>query len=735
MLRATAIFTTRRPRLVILAWFCLTAIGVTQIPALPGLLHPGGFEDARLESEQAYRIVREEIATSGPVIVAVFRSPDGGPADAAFIARASEQARRAARVTEVQRVVTPDVSARQVAASEGVVTALIVLSGDAAEGLDAVDKVRAALGDEPLTPVITGGPVAYADIIAVSESDLRRAEIISVPLALVALALVFGTLAAAATPVVVGGVCVVGALALLATIARTADLSVFVLNLATMLGLGLGTDYSLFLVSRYREELRRTSDVHEAIVTTVETAGSAVLFSGLAVFAGLCGLLTFEFMMLRSLGVAGAIVVVLAIAAALTLLPAILMLVGRRIDALRITRSREEEQTAWIRLTRIAMARPLIAIALVVAVLTALGLPFLRARISLPDASVLPPSVPSRQGYDVVTAAFGPGAAAPILVVVSSDGPILAPPALDALYDLSRAIGADPAVALVDSIVDLDSRLTRAQYQLMYRADGAHADPYARAALEATTGPRATMLTVTPTCGAASRECEALVDRLRAFSPEGGLRMLIGGAPAGSVDISRQLYRDFPRAIAIVLAATFLILLVLLRSVILPIKAVLMNCLSLFASYGALVVLFQEGFGSGALGFTPLGYVEATLPIILFCLLFGLSMDYEVFLLSRIREEWLKSGSNIASVERGIARSGRVITNAALIVVLVSLSFASAEIILVKAVGIGTALAIALDATVVRGVLVPATMRLIGEWNWWLPGWLDRLIPRVGHRT
>jgi len=735
MLRATANFTTNRPRLVILAWFCLAAIGVTQIPTLPGLLLPGGFENVRLESEQAYRIVREEIAASGPVIVAVFRGPDGSRADAAFIAQVSAQARRAAAVPEVQRVLTPDFSARQVAAERGVATALIVLSGDAGAGLDAVEKVRAALGTDPLTPVITGGPVAYADIIAVSESDLRRAEIISVPLALIALALVFGTLVAAATPVVVGGVCVVGALALLAIIARSADLSVFVLNLATMLGLGLGTDYSLFLVSRFREELLRTTDVREAIVNTVETAGSAILFSGLAVFAGLCGLLTFEFMMLRSLGVAGAIVVILAVGAAVTLLPAILMLVGRRIDALRIAPTREGEQTAWIRLTRWAVTRPLVAIALVVSLLTVLGLPFLRARISLPDASVLPSSVPSRQAYDVVTAAFGPGAAAPILVVVSSDNAILAPPALDALYDLSRAIRADPAVAHVDSIVDLDSRLTREQYHLMYRANGVHADPYARAALDATTGARATMLTVTPTCSAASPECEALVDRLRAFAPGGGLRMSIGGAPAGSVDISRQLYADFPRAIAVVLAATFLILLVLLRSLILPIKAVLMNCLSLFASYGALVVLFQEGVGSGILGFTPLGYVEATLPIILFCLLFGLSMDYEVFLLSRIREEWLSTRSNVASVERGIARSGRVITNAALIVVLVSLSFASAEIILVKAVGIGAALAIALDATVVRGVLVPATMRLIGEWNWWLPGWLDRRLPEIGPRV
>jgi RND superfamily putative drug exporter len=433
-------------------------------------------------------------------------------------------------------------------------------------------------------------------------------------------------------------------------------------------------------------------------------------------------------MMLRSLGIGGAIVVALAVTAALTLLPAGLAIVGRRIDSLSIFNWRARPGGAWEALARRVMARPWAFLLPVLTVLLVLGLPFARARVTLPDAAVLPTWVESRQGYDLLRAAFGDGEVSQILLVLRREGPILEPDSVDALYDLSRHIASDEMVARVDSFVDLDARLSRDQYKLLYRErDSSVTDPLAGAALVESTSATTTTFTVTPRCATATRECADLVDRIRALRPSAGLEMLVGGAPAASVDIVRELYATFPRAIALVMATTYLALLILFRSVFLPLKAIAMNLLSLVASYGALVIVFQDGNGASLLGFEALGYVEATLPIVLFCLLFGLSMDYEVFVLSRIKESWDRGASNADSIATGLAASGRVITSAALIVVLVSLSFVTADVILVKAVGLGTAIAVLLDATIVRAILVPATMRLVGGLNWWAPDALRRL--------
>jgi len=425
-------------------------------------------------------------------------------------------------------------------------------------------------------------------------------------------------------------------------------------------------------------------------------------------------------------------VVALAVAAALTLLPALLAIAGHRINALTLLSWDRAQAPFWAGLARAVMRRPWRVLVPVLLLLLLLGTPFLRARFSLPDAEVLPAWVESRRGYDMLAAAYGRGEVGPITLVMRAPGSILTTARVDALFDLSRRVGADPMVARVESIVDLDHRMTRDQYRLLYSARAPAGDPYTRAALGVSTAGGTTTLTVVPRCGTTSPECVELVDRLRALRPGADLEMLVGGGPPAVIDIVRQLYATFPRAVLLIVATTYLTLLILFRSVLLPLKAIAMNGLSLGASYGALVIVFQEGHGAGLLGFQPLGYVEATLPIIMFCLLFGLSMDYEVFLLARVKEEWDRGASNAASVASGLASSGRVITNAALIVVLVSLSFVTADVILVKAVGLGTALAVLLDATVVRALLVPATMRLLGDLNWWAPGPLRRALARIG---
>jgi putative drug exporter of the RND superfamily len=737
-------FVYRRRWLIVALWLSVLLLAAPLVPQLPGLLKPAGFTHGDLESERVHAILESDFGLRpSSLLVLVTRAPDDPTAlDSESISRALDAVQA---LPDVNQVSSPIANPRQMAADQRTAYLVASFNLDPDEVPARVPAVEAAL-DRALAGldvevIVAGGPVAFRDLQEVSERDLRRAELVSVPLALVALLVVFGSLVAAGLPVLIGGVSVGVALGVLTLLTSATDLSIFVLNLSTMLGLGLGTDYSLFIVSRFREELagagadRAASprQVMAALDRTMVTAGRAVLFSGLTVFIGLTGLIMFEFMMLRSLGIGGTVVVALAVFAALTLLPAMLAVLGPRVNALSfLPRFRYGGQGAvWAAIARFVMARPVPVLVGVLIFLIVLGLPFTRARFSFPDASILPPDVASRQAEDVVRRDFGPGEFSPILVLLEAPGDVLSPARLDALYDFVRFVEQDSSVQRVESIVSLDPRLSREQYHLMYANGARHADAYARGALEYSTRPDMAMVTVIPVHPSVSQESKDLVARIRSLQPGADLRLSTGGGPSAVRDIVEQMYRDFPRVILYIVLTTYLTLFLLFRSVVLPIKAVIINALSLLASYGALVVVFQEGFLSDLLGFTPLGFVEASLPIIMFCLLFGLSMDYEVFLLTRIKEAYDRLGDNTASVAIGMERSGRVITNAALIVVVVAASFVTADIILIKAVGLGTAVAVFVDATICRALLVPAMMRLLGDWNWWSPRFVRRYLPEA----
>ncbi|MBA2300261.1 MAG: MMPL family transporter, partial [Chloroflexi bacterium] len=466
----------------------------------------------------------------------------------------------------------------------------------------------------------------------------------------------------------------------------------------------------------------------------VATAGRAVFFSGLTVLLGLLGLVLFEFMILRSVGIAGALVVGLAVLAAVTLLPALLTLIGPHLDrfAVRRVQARPEGDGSWARLARRVMRRPFAVLIPTLAVLLVLGSPFLHVRFNAPDASILPPSVPSRAAFDRLQANFGEGAFAPITIAVRTAGAATDPDNLARLFDYSRRIAADARVDRVDSLVDVDPRLTLGQYQLLYGDPNGPRDRFVATALAATTRADLTAFTLTTPYGPNRLEGRALVEELRdpgsALAPPPGVEILIGGGAADVADVVDGVAADFPRTALFIVVTTYLVLFALLRSVVLPAKALIMNTLSITASFGALVWIFQDGNLSALLGFQPLGFVETTQPVILFCVLFGLSMDYEVFLLTRMKEVWDATGDNTEAVARGLERSGRIVTSAALVVVVVAGSFAFADIVLIKALGLGVAIAVALDATVVRALLVPSTMRLLGRWNWWMPAKLERVL-------
>jgi RND superfamily putative drug exporter len=699
-------------------------------------LSAGGFSSPDLEAFRASELLADRFGSNPSSLFLVYHDPSGALAadDPQFTQQVEESLRDVRQLPVVESVVTASENARQIAPDRRAQYATLTLGAGADNVRDVVPTIERALRPTNLEPTLTGAPVFYQDIFDVTERDLRRAELLSIPTAAVALVLVFGSVVAGAVPGLVGGTAVAVTLALMVVLSRFVELSIFSLNLATMLGLGLGIDYSLFIVSRFREELARGESVERAVAWSVATAGRAVVFSGATVMIGLLALLTFDITALRSMGMAGALVVAISIVAALTLLPALLGVLDRRIDALAIgplaaAAARAHSGTGfWTRLAHAVMARPVVFLVPLLALLIGMGVPFLRVDLGAPDASILPKDVQSRRGFDLLRAHWGDGELAPILLVFqTTDGASPLPSGrAAALADYMRRVQAHPSVARVSSVVTLDPRLTPDQYALIYANPTGISDAYGLLVAQATVRRDTLLVQVTSRYGQTDDRSKDLVRAIRTTPAPDGFRLLVGGGTAGVIDYVDRLYEQFPRAALIVVLAIYFILLRTFGSLVIPLKAVVMNMLSILASYGALVVIFQDGALAEVLHFEPLGFVEASLPILLFCVLFGLSMDYEVFLLSRVQEAHAEGADNPTSVARGLERSGRIITSAAAIVVLVSLSFVAADIVLIKALGLGTAIAVFLDATVVRALLVPATMRLLGDWNWWAPGWLKR---------
>jgi len=562
--------------------------------------------------------------------------------------------------------------------------------------------------------------------------------LIALPFALIALLFVFGSVVAAMVPLVIGVASVAVILLTIRGVAQIADISIFALNLATMLGLGLAVDYCLFVTSRFREE--RTSGVgstDDAVVIAVSRAGRAVFFSGTSVLIGLAGLMLFPLMFLRSVGIAGVIVVAISTVAALTLLPAVLSLIGDRIELFPIgplaRRSTDvvSDEGFWHGLAERVMKRPVIVAVLTTTLLAALGLPFLNANISSPDATILPQDLPSRQGFDIIASEYSGGEISPFVIALESETSMFELANLRTVSSLVRTLERDERIARIQSPVTLPGAEPAEQPALVVGARRILELFGTDTRLDSFINNRTAVILAYPVAPANDPANKDLLSDLRSIDAGDDVSVVVGGGTAEIVDVVDVIYTNFPLVATLIIGSTFLVLLVLFRSVALPIKAILMNVMSILASYGALVWIFQDGHLSEYLGFTPQGFVEASLPVIMFCVLFGLSMDYEVFLLSRIQEEWLRTGNNDRSVAVGLQRSGRIISSAALIVVVVTASFVSADVVLIKALGLGIAMAVALDATVVRALLVPATMKLLGNVNWWVPAWIGRILPKT----
>ncbi|MEU7821974.1 MMPL family transporter [Catellatospora sp. NPDC049133] len=663
-----------------------------------GDLISGGFDDPGSASSRAHREITAQLGRQDVDILALYSS-DGLTYDQpAFSGAVTAVATELSGRPEIASVVgahTPGVPGR-FTSTDGHATYLAIQlrDGDENSKLDDLAALRDDLAADGLHTEV-GGLIPFLDDANTRiNDDITKAELISLPILLVLLVFIFRGLVAAATPLFVGVLAVLGAFIAVRLLAQVTDVSVFAVNIITMLGLGMAIDYALFVVSRFREELAAGRSPADAVAHTLATAGRTVLVSGLTVALALASLLIFPMDFLKSMAWGGMAAVLVAMLAALTALPALLAVLGPKINALRVPlpkwfQARPAGEGGWARIARSVMSRPVLYALGVAAVLALTATPFLRAQFGGFDERVLPAGTESRTVTERIAAEFPGGSAAPISVL------ILGP-------------GADTMLARVQAVPNVPSAMIAAQ-----KGD-------------------ATLITASYPGEPADESAREVVQAIRDLPVPDGTRMLVGGRTAADLDQLDSLGGRLPWMLAMVAVSTFLLLFLAFGSVVLPLKAILMNVISIGASFGVVVWIFQDGHLSEWLGFTVTGFLEPGNMVLMLAVLFGLATDYEVFLLSRVREEWDATGDNTQAVASGLQRTGGIITAAALLLMVVLGGFATGGTTTIKVLGVGMVVAVAIDAALVRAVLVPATMRLLGRWNWWAPGPLKLVYRRYG---
>ncbi|WP_150252588.1 MMPL family transporter [Nocardiopsis deserti] len=665
-----------------------------------------GFEDPDSESSRATRVLEEELGHDGVDVVAVYRSDEiqvDNPTFAAAIERVADGMPEDA-VADFDTYLDEDLGETErgmlVAEDMHATYVPVTLSGEThADRLHQYEEVTDHLSSSNLEVHLGGSVAVESELAERAESDVVRAELITLPILLFLLVLIFGGLVAGLVPLAVGGLAILGSLTLLRALTHVTDVSVFAINVATILGLGLAIDYGLFMVSRFREELRRGRGIADAVSRTVDTAGRTVAFSGITVGIAFAGLLFFPQPILQSIGWGGIAVVVFDLLAALVFLPALMSVVGHRINRLRLPLPRRTvtgavHEGAWWRLARTVMRGPAVSLVAVGGVLLVFSSGLASTELGSTDQRYLPADSGSRIAMEALSDDFPAGGLGTLQVAVvgdASDG---------ALEEYVERLG-----GLEEAVSATVERTGDGIAHVVVAYEGASDSP----------------------------ETARLVSDVRAEpAPEGAEETLVGGVAAMQQDNVAAIVDAAPMTVGFVAVATLLLLFLAFGSIVLPIKAVLMGALSLGASLGVVVWGFQEGAFSGLLGFEAVGTIDPTYLVLIIVVAFGLAMDYELFLLSRVREEYLRTGDNTRSVAAGLQHTGQIITSAAILLMVVLLAMGTSDLLFLKIIGIGLAIAVFVDATLVRAVMVPATMRLLGGANWWLPRPLRWLHDRIG---
>ena len=708
--RRLAEIATARPRRVLVIWAGLVLVGFALIGGFLGsALSSEGDVTSEPESKQAEELIDERFPQRDPVDeLVVVRSDERTASAQAFRERVRSlvaELRRSRSAEEVSSYLDPG-GQSLVSGDRHATIVPVVLAEEEDDNIDSVvETVERADGAGGFAVDIVGEFTVGRDFQEVSEEDLRTGELqFGLPAAMIVLLLVFGTLVGAAIPLTMALISIIVALGLVGVIGQFFEVNLFVTNMLVAMGLALGIDYSLFIVSRLREERAKGLPHREAILNVASTATRAVVFSGTAFSLALLGMFLVPDTVLRSLALGAIVVAVVSVAVALTFHPALLMVLGDRVDKLRVpwlgrrvAASAGTEGRFWGGAVRAVIRRPAISLALSVALLLLATSPLLGLKLGASGPASLPEDTVAKQGLLALERDFPTGATDPVDIVVDTRGAPARDEQLGALRDQ------------LDSDQDFDLGTAATE-----RGDGA------------------VLASVPLDAEGSSEEASAAIDRLRdKYVPEafGGAqdRVLVGGGPAENRDYFALIGDWLPIVIAFVLALSFLLLTLAFRSIVVPLTAIVVNLLSVGAAYGLLVLVFQEGVGADIFGFGEVERVEAWVPVFLFSVLFGLSMDYQVFLLSRIRERYTRRGDTTDAITFGVGTTARLITGAALIIVVVFAGFAAGELVSFQQMGFGVAVALLVDATIVRSVVIPAAMRLLGERNWYLPQWLEWL--------
>jgi RND superfamily putative drug exporter len=700
MFAALARLAQRRARTVVVLAVLFAILAAAFGGSVANRLDPYGAEDPATESVKAQNQLEAAGYRFPSVVALVEGAPVARPATKARVEALERQVRRNPEVDAV--VGYYDTGSRAFVSEDGHSTyfAVDLKSTGAKQTQEIGGEIAEELTAHP--GVVVGGvAVAEEEVNSQVEKDLQHAELLAFPLLFLLSLLFFRSLVASVLPLLIGGLAIVGTFFILRIASEFASISVFALNLTTALGLGLAIDYSLFVVSRYREEIARTGPGPEAMLRVLQTSGRTVFFSALTVAAALASLLVFPQRFLYSMGLGGALVVLFAALVSLTVLPAILTLLGPRVNAgapawlkRRADRdARPAESGFWYRLSRFVMRRPIPVATLSAGFLILLGLPFLGIKFNTVDPTVLPKSAEARVAYERINAEFPPFHETPIVVSYAGGTP-------------AGARGFAAEMARVEGVAEVlpPRRLAGGAFAI----EAISTSPFASDASQGT------------------------AKAIRVLRVPAGATALVGGGSADFVDFQSSLESHLPIALAIIVVATLVILFLMTGSVVLPIKSLIMNALNLSAVFGLLVLIFQDGRLEGLLSYSSPGAIEQTMPILMFAVAFGLSTDYAVFLLSRIKEARDAGASDSECVAIGLERTGRIVTAAALLFAVAMLAFATSKIIFIKENGVGTALAVLIDASIVRALLVPALMELLGKWNWWAPAPLRRLHERIG---
>jgi RND superfamily putative drug exporter len=691
----------------------------------------GGLEDPGAESAQTAAALQERFANAGSSDFVVLLTARHGDVDAADVRaeglRLTEQLGREKGIVSASSYWSLGIpgALNPLRSTDG---RQALIFGSVEGGLD--DKVKVAEklhekyteSNDVLVTEVTGRAEIARQVSDQAEKDLQRSETLTAPITFIALIIVFGGVVAALLPLGVGLLAVVGTLVILTVLVSLTEVSVFALNLTTGMGLGLAIDYSLFIVSRYREELAGGASTNVAVGRTMQTAGRTVVFSAGTVMISLAALLLFPVTYLRSFAYAGVAVVFIAAVASVIVLPAVLAVLGPRVENLRVFKVKEpkEGEGFWGKQAARVMRHPVPYAVGVSAILVVLAIPFLQFNPGLIDDRVVPDSVSSRAATDQIREHFASREADALRILVPAASVTTDQNAID---QMAKTIAAYPSVARVDA--GTGSYLHTPEGEVAATPPNALSNRF-----EPDDKARGTWLSVVPTVEPHSAAGERLVERIRAtHSP---FEFTVAGTSAVLVDTKESVLSILPWTLALIALATFVLLFLMTGSLLVPVKALLLNILSLTATFGAMVWIFQDGHFSDQLGFTPTGTIDIFTPILMFCIAFGLSMDYEVFLLSRIKEEYDLNRDNEHAVQVGLQKTGRIVTAAALLLTIVFAGIATSEVSIVQLFGVGLSLAVLVDAFLIRATLVPAFMRLAGRLNWWSPRWLRRWHLRYG---